>query len=59
MKSNDLFSKIEIWVENSTNIDELKNALIETISNNNVNLEEIYNIHKKSIDKQFIKYSES
>lgn len=48
-----LFSKIESWAESTNDIEELRNAFIEVISNNNVDLEGLYRDHKTSIDRDF------
>lgn len=45
------FEKLENWAENTNDIAELRNAFIEVISNNKVNEIDVYNDHKKSIDK--------
>lgn len=48
----DVYEKLELWIENTKNISELRDAFIETINNNECDLEAIYNIHKKSVDIQ-------
>jgi len=50
-----LYNKLESVIENTNNIDLLKDMLIETIANNDVNLNALYNDHKKQIDTEFIK----
>ena len=47
MKTRD---KIITWVENSKNINELKNALIEILDNNSVDLDELFRNHKNEIN---------
>jgi len=43
-------NKIIAWVENSNNINELKNALIEILDNNSVDLDELFRNHKNEIN---------
>ena len=43
-------NKIIAWVEKSNNINELKNALIEILDNNSVDLDELFRNHKKEIN---------
>lgn len=45
------FEKLENWAENTKDISELRNAFIELMANNVVNLENVYNDHKKSVDR--------
>ena len=45
------FEKLENWALHTNDISELRNAFIEVIANNKVNEIDIYNDHKKSIDK--------
>lgn len=45
------FEKLENWALHTNDISELRNAFIEVIANNRVNEIDIYNDHKKSIDK--------
>lgn len=46
-----LYWKLVHWAENTNDINELKDAFIEIITNNDVNLLDFYNDHKKSIDE--------
>ena len=43
-------NKIIAWVEKSNNINELKNALIEILDNNSVDLDELFRNHKNEIN---------
>lgn len=45
------FEKLENWALHTKDIESLRNAFIEVIANNKVNLADVYNDHKKSIDK--------
>lgn len=45
------FEKLENWALYTNDISGLRNTFIEVIANNQVNEEDIYLDHKKSIDK--------
>lgn len=45
------FEKLENWALYTEDVAELRNAFIEVIANNKVDLEDVYFVHKKSIDK--------
>jgi hypothetical protein len=50
-----IYEKLELWAENTNDINNLRNAFIEVISNNKVNLDGLYNDHKKSIEREVTK----
>ena len=49
------YEKLELWAENTNEINFLRDAFIEVISNNKVNLDEVYNDHKSSIEREVSK----
>lgn len=49
------FEKIENLIEQTNNINLLRDMLIETISNNEVDIDILYLDHKKEIEKAFNK----
>ena len=53
MGKADLYNKLEIWIENSKDVDEIRNAFIEVISNNEIDFRCLYSDHKESIEKEF------
>lgn len=45
------FEKLVKWALHTNDIDELRSAFIEVIANNKVNHEDVYNDHKRSVEK--------